>query len=188
MILLAVIGVGFVLVAVWAIACFNQLVGLRQQIRESWSNVDTELLRRHDLVPNLVETVKTYARHEQSVLAAVAASRAAVAGPTPMADRANAAPGEAALGRDLARLLAVAEAYPELKADAQFARLQRELVDTEDRLQAARRFFNANVREMNTRVGSVPSNLIANAFGFEREAYFELENSAAAAVPRVSTG
>jgi LemA protein len=172
-------------IAVWAVAAtavavalagavsYNRFVRQRNLIRDSWSNVDAELRRRHDLIPNLVETVRGYAGHERDVLAEVTAARAAAAGePAPPAQQAGA---ENALVGSLRHLLAVAERYPDLEADQAFLSLQRELTNTEDRIVAARRFYNANVRAYNERVGSLPSNLVASIFGFRAEDYFEVD-------------
>lgn len=157
---------------------FNRFARQRNLIRESWADVDTELKRRHDLVPNLVATVQGYAAHEQSTFDAVIQARAgAVSG---------GADQEGALSGALRSLLAVAEAYPELKASAHFLDLQHQLVATEDRIQASRRLFNANVRDYDRRVDSLPSLLVARGFGFKREPYFELDSSVANVVPSAS--
>jgi LemA protein len=165
---------GVLLVVLLAVALsYNRFVQQRQLIDSSWSNVDTELRRRYDLIPNLVATVRGYAAHERETLEAVVEARShAVAS--------NGAPASQAQNENLfvgalRSLLALSEAYPALKADAHFLELQHELVNTEDRIQAARRFFNANVRDYDRRVESVPSNLIAMATGFERREYFEIE-------------
>ena len=169
---------------VWFIGTHNGLIRLRNHCRESWSDIDTELKRRHDLIPNLVATVKAYAAHERDLFEAVTNARA-------RADEAGSAVGplcraENDLVRGVRRVFAVAEAYPALKADAHFLRLQRELVNTEDRIQAARRFFNANVRDLNTRVESVPSNLVAAMAGIGREDFFEVEDLDVRAAPDVT--
>jgi LemA protein len=175
-----------VLMLVWLIATYNRLVSVGQHIRESWSGIDVELKRRYDLIPNLVETVKGYAAHERSVLEEVVRLRnRAAANHGPAGEQAV---DEAALALGVKRLFAVAESYPQLKADAHFLALQEELAITEDRLAAARRFFNGNVREMNQLVESFPTNLIAGMFGFDRGSYFELSSEAERVVPRVSVG
>ena len=170
-------------VIVWAVATYNTLVRLRQHCREAWSAIDTELQRRYDLIPNLVETVKGYAAHERETLAAVTAARqravASTGSPESQAQDENALVGE------LRRLFAVVENYPDLKASRNFLKLQQELANTEDRIQAARRFYNANVRDINTRIEVFPSNLIASAFGFDREQFFEIEDAGVAAPPNV---
>ena len=164
-----------VAVLLWAALNYNLLVRIRQQVRESWSGIDTELKRRYDLVPNLVETVKGYAAHEKQVLTAVteARSRAQTSTGSPGAQ----AKDEKALVDSMRRLLAVVEDYPDLKASDHFLALQQELANTEDRIQAARRFYNGNVRDLNTRVEVFPSNLIASMFNFTKEEYFEVESS-----------
>ncbi len=171
------------LVLVWAIANYNGLVRLRQHCRESWADIDTELKRRYDLIPNLVETVKGYADHEREVLTAVteARSRAVASTGTPGSQAAD----ENLLVGALQRLFAVAENYPDLKASDNFLELQRELANTEDRIQASRRFFNGNVRDLNTRVEVFPSNLIAALFGFRREEFFEVASASERAAPEV---
>jgi LemA protein len=176
---------GIVLVVgIWVLLTFNRLVGLRNYCREAWADIDTELKRRHDLIPNLVETVKGYAAHEKGVFEEVTRLRQACmsAGNGPALQSAP----ENELVRALGKLLAVAESYPELKASENFLKLQQELVNTEDRLQAARRFFNGNVRELNNLVQTVPSNLIAGMFGFTPEEFFEVENSAERDAVKVS--
>jgi LemA protein len=166
---------GGVLVAVLlaSVLSYNRFVRQRQLIDNAWANVDTELRRRYDLIPNLVRTVQGYAAHEQQVLRSVTEARAAaVHSDGAIADQVG---PEQTLVRSLRTLLATAEAYPDLKADAHFLDLQRELALTEDRIQAARRLFNANVRDYNRRVESVPSNLVAALAGFRRSTYFEIE-------------
>ena len=170
-------GVGFLLILV-AIS-FNRFVQQRNLIRDSWANIDTELRRRYDLIPNLVETVKGYAAHERALFERVTEARAAAMSATGPAD--EQAQAEKPLVGALRGLLAVAENYPQLKASENFLGLQRELVTTEDRLAAARRFYNANVRDYNRRVQSVPSNLVANMFGFNAERFFEVEEAIKAA-------
>jgi LemA protein len=174
-VLYVVLGV-IALVLLFSIGTYNALVRLRQHVRESWSAIDTELKRRYDLIPNLVETVKGYAAHEKETLDAViqARTRAVASTGSPGQQAADEAPLVQALGR----LFAVAEAYPELKANQNFLELQRELGNTEDRIQASRRFYNANVRELNTRIEVFPSNLIASTFRFQREEFFEIEEMA----------
>jgi LemA protein len=161
------------LLVIAGIVSYNRFVNQRNLIRNSWSNIDTELQRRYDLVPNLVETVKGYARHERQALDAVTQARAgAVAATGPPAEQAAA---EGPLVGALRRLFAVAEQYPDLKASGNYLSLQHELAVTEDRLQAARRFYNANVQDYNRRIESFPSNLIARQFRFTQEQFFEIE-------------
>ena len=172
-----------VIVAIGFIVSYNRFVSQRQLIKDAWANIDTELRRRYDLIPNLVETVKGYASHEREVFEEVARTRSMAAGATgtPAAQAAAEGPFMAALGK----LFAVAEAYPDLKANQNFLALQTELSNTEDRLQTARRFYNANVREFNTRIGQFPSSVIAGMFHFEPREFFELTDPAARAAPDV---
>lgn len=169
----AIVG-GVVLVLLLAVAVsYNRFVSQRQLIDNAWSNVDTELRRRYDLIPNLVRTVEGYATHEREVLQSVVqARREALRTDGAVEDQVG---PEQVLVHSLKSLLALAEAYPDLKADAHFLELQRELAITEDRIQAARRLFNGNVRDYNQRVQSVPSNLVAGLGGFRRRAYFEID-------------
>jgi LemA protein len=174
-----------VLLAIWGVLAYNRFVSQRQLIKDSWSNIDTELRRRYDLIPNLVETVKGYAAHEREVFEEVARTRSMAAGATgsPAAQAAAEGPFVAALGK----LFAVAENYPELKANQNFLALQQELANTEDRLQTARRFYNANVREFNTRVGQFPSSVVAGMFHFQPEEFFEIpEAMREAGAPQVN--
>ena len=165
---------GVVLLVVLAIVfSYNRFVNQRNLIHNSWSNIDTELKRRYDLIPNLVETVRGYAAHERTVLEEVTKARAAAQAEHGSPEQQAEAEGPLVLA--LRHLFAVVENYPELKASAHFLNLQNELTNTEDRIQASRRFYNANVRDYNTRVQSVPSNLIANAFNFDLEEYFQIE-------------
>ncbi|MGN6252736.1 MAG: LemA family protein [Marmoricola sp.] len=176
-----------VVLLVAVVVMYNRFVRQRALIEESWKQIDVELNRRHDLIPNLVSTVQGYADHERGVLEQLTAAREAAqarkdAGP---GDRAVA---EEALGRAVTTVLARAEAYPDLKASANFLELQRELTGTEDRIAAARRFYNANVRAYNTRVHTFPSTLVASGFGFADRDYFELTDPAAREVPSVHFG
>jgi LemA protein len=180
--LLVLAGIGLVAV-IWMIATYNRFIRLRQHIKESWSGVDVELKRRYDLIPNLVETVKGYATHEREVLEQVIQLRNEAAANHGTA--AAQATDECKLALGLKQLFAVAEAYPQLKADQHYLSLQRELALTEDRIAASRRFFNGNVREYNALRQSVPTNLIAGAFKFGPETFFELTSEAERVVPRV---
>lgn len=171
-----------VLPLLWVLAIYNGLVRTRNATRESWSQIDVELKRRHDLIPRLCEVVKGYAAHERGVLDAVVRSRSEA-----IAARRNAAAasrGEQALAGELGRLLAVAEGYPALKADSQYRYLMEQLVDTEDRIQRARRFYNGNIRDLNDRIQTFPSSLVASGFGFTAGEYFACE-VVARAVPSV---
>lgn len=169
--------------AIWAIATVNRLVRLGNHIRESWANIDVCLRRRHDLIPNLVETVRGYMQHEREVLAQVIEARGRLrpdSGPT----RTH-VDDENRLARAVNQLLACVEAYPQLHASANFLALQRELVETEDRIAAARRFYNANVREHNTLVDQFPSLLVARLMNRRPEEYFEVEPLQVRAAPSV---
>lgn len=173
-------------VLIWAVSTYNGFVRLRNLVQEAWRQIDVELHRRHDLIPNLIETVKGYAAHERGVFEAVTMARAAAAQP-------GATPGEQAgqendLTQALGRLFAVAEAYPQLRASENFLALQQELTNTEDRIAAGRRFYNANVRELNTKVESFPSNVIAGMFHFVRAEYFEVTDPVMRTAPVVDFG
>ncbi|MCC6404952.1 MAG: LemA family protein [Candidatus Yanofskybacteria bacterium] len=159
----------------WMVAVYNGLVGWRNRVKESWADIDVQLKRRYDLIPNLVETVKGYAAHEKGALEAVIAARAKAMGAHSVAEHAQA---ENALSGALKSLFALAEAYPDLKAVSSFVELQRELADTENKIQAARRFYNGNVMTFNTKVESFPTNLLAGAFGFSKADFFELSDAA----------
>jgi LemA protein len=167
-----VVGLVVVVPLIWLIATYNRFQSVRQHMKESWADVDVELKRRYDLIPNLVSTVKGYAAHEREVFERLASLRSqAMAIPGGGAQKAQV---ESELTRCLHRLIAVAEAYPTLKADRNFLELQQELALTEDRIAAARRFYNANVRELNTLCTTFPSNLLAGMFGFSPEGFFEI--------------
>jgi LemA protein len=185
LVILIVLGVPVVLVLIFVIGNYNRLVSLRQHIRESWADVDVELKRRHDLIPNLVEVVKGYAKHEQQVLERVVELRNTAVATESGGTFAAVGRSESELMAGVGRLFAVAEAYPQLKADAQFLELQKELALTEDRIAAARRLFNGNVRDFNQACLTVPSNIVAGAFGFEPQTFFELTTEAERVVPRV---
>ena len=168
----AVLGI-IALVIVWLVIVYNRLVTLRQVTGQSWSDVDVQLKQRHDLIPNLVETVKGYAAHEKTTLDAViqarnAAVSAQAGGP------AAAGPAEGALGAALGRLFALSEAYPDLKANTNFQQLQTELADIENKLAAARRFFNNAVQEYNTAIEQLPAALFAGALGFRHREFFDV--------------
>jgi LemA protein len=172
------------LVVVYAIVTYNRLVSLRVSAEEGEAEIDVQLKRRHDLIPNLVETVKGYAAHERGTLEEVTEARGrAVQAQTP-AEKGQA---EGILTQALGRLFALAENYPDLKANQNFIELQRELSATEDRIAAARRFYNDTVQHYNTKIQTFPPSIIAGAFNFERREFFELEDRAAeSAVPSVS--
>ena len=176
-IILAVVAV----VVLWAVFAYNNFVTLIQRTKEAWADIDVQLKRRYDLIPNLVETVKGYAGHERETFDAVTNARAEATKVhvdpskiTPESLQAMAG-AEAGLGQALGKLLAVAEAYPDLKANTNFLELQRELSDTENKIQASRRFYNGNARDLNTRVEVFPGNIIAKFFGFSKQEYFDLD-------------
>lgn len=166
-----------VLAILWAIVSFNGFVSRINRTKEAWADIDVQLKRRYDLIPNLVETVKGYAAHESAAFENVTKARAAAMSATGSAK----AEAENALSGTLKSLFAVAEAYPQLKANENFLQLQRELGDTEDKIQAARRFYNSNVQELNTAVQSFPGNVIAGMFNFKQMELFQLADADAAA-------
>ncbi|PIT97742.1 MAG: hypothetical protein COT71_04405 [Candidatus Andersenbacteria bacterium CG10_big_fil_rev_8_21_14_0_10_54_11] len=182
-------GVGWIIVIVLAglaafvLLAYNSLVRRRNQVHEAWSDIDIQLKRRYNLIPNLVETVKGYAGHEREAFESVTAARAqALGAESPRAQ----AQAENALTSTLKTLFAVAEAYPDLKANANFLELQRELSDTENKIQAARRFYNSIVRDYNTAIEQVPTTLVARLFSFKQAEFFELGDQASRAVPKVN--
>ena len=168
-----------------AVAGYNKLVGLRQRSEEAWSDIDVQLKRRTDLIPNLVETVKGYAAHERGTLDAVVRARgAAMTAQTPD----TRAQAENALTSALRQLFALAEAYPDLKANQNFAQLQASLGEIENAIQDSRRYYNAVVRDFNTTIDTVPTNVIASMFRFAKRQYFELESQQDRQAPRVAFG
>ena len=172
-----------VVLAIALVVSYNRFVRQRNLVEESWRQIDVELHRRHDLIPNLVETVKGYAAHERGTFEAVTQARNAAA--SPGATPAEQAAQENLLTGALRQLFAVAEAYPQLKANENFLALQGSLTETEDRIAAGRRFYNGNVRALNVRVESFPSSLVASTFHFEKAEYFEAEDPAVRAAPTV---
>lgn len=191
-IILAIIAVLVVLALVLFVAPYNNFVKMRNQIQESWRQVDVELNRRYELIPNLVETVRAYAAHERNTLEEVTRLRNMAAsmaqqqgGAAPNDQRADV---EAQLSGAVRNLLVSVEAYPDLKSNQNFLELQRELTDTEDRIAAGRRFYNANVRNYNTKIEQVPSNIVANMFKFEKASYFEVNDAAVRQAPDVNFG
>ena len=159
----------------WIIAVFNGLVILKNRAKEAWADIDVQLKRRYDLIPNLVETVKGYAAHERELFEKVTQARTFAMNATGLSNKADA---ENVLSGTLKSLFAVAENYPDLKASANFLELQRELTDTEDKIQAARRFYNTNVRDLNIKIESFPANLIAGSFGFKQMELFQTASEA----------
>ncbi len=168
-IIIAIIAV----VVLWIIAIYNGLIKRRYRIKEAWSDIEVQLKRRYDLIPNLVETVKGYMTHERTVFEKVTEARAKAINAGGKDEKAEA---ENALSGALKTLFAVAENYPDLKANANFLDLQRELTDTENKIQAARRFYNGNVRDFDTAIETFPANSIAGLFGFKKEKFFGLES------------
>jgi LemA protein len=186
LILIVILAVVVLVMLALPISWYNKLVRLRQLIRESWHNVDVQLRRRYDLIPNLVNVVKGYAQHEQQTLAAVIEARnRAEANHNSVASQAA---DEQAMVRAAKQLLAVVEAYPQLKASQNFLALQRELIETEDRIAAARRFYNANVREYNVSRTTFPVMLVAGMGDFPPADYFEVEDITTRQAPAVSLG
>lgn len=180
LVLWIVLGV-LALVAILGVVSYNRFVSQKQLIKDSWANIDTELRRRYDLIPNLVETVRGYAGHERAVLENVTRARAAATGAT--GSPAEQAAAEGPFVAALRQLFAVVENYPDLKANQNFLSLQQELSNTEDRLQTARRFYNANVRQYNERVQQFPSTIVAKMFNFEQEEFFEIDEALREAGP-----
>jgi len=172
-------------VAGYVIYVYNRLVANRQMSEEAWSGIDVQLKRRSDLIPNLVETVKGYASHERETLTRVTELRNEAAA-VPSGDVEGRARVEGALSLALGRLLAVAEAYPDLKASANFLELQRDLSSVEDEIQMSRRYYNGAVRNLNTLIESFPSNLVASQFAFAKRVYFEIEDPGDRALPKVT--
>lgn len=178
-------------VVLWGVGAYNGFVKSRNLIQESWRQIDVELNRRYELIPNLVETVRGYAAHERNTLEQITALRnqaRALAGQNSGQPSEQRAAVESELTQAVHNLLVSVEAYPDLKSNTNFLELQRELTDTEDRIAAARRFYNANVRDYNTRVESVPSNIIAGFAKFEKATYFEVNDPAVRQAPGVNFG
>jgi LemA protein len=162
-----------VVLIVWAIAAFNGFISKINHTKEAWADIDVQLKRRYDLIPNLVETVKGYAAHESSAFENVTKARAAAMG-VQAGDTAGKAQAENMLSGALKSIFAISEAYPDLKANQNFLQLQKELGDTEDKIQAARRFYNSNVQDLNTSVQSFPGNVVAGMFNFKAMDLFQL--------------
>ena len=170
-----IIVIVIVILALVLVGIYNKLVNLNVRTDEAWSDIDVQCKRRYDLIPNLIETVKGYAKHESGVFENVTKARAEALGAQGVGDKAKA---ENQLEGALKSIFAVAEAYPDLKANQNFAALQAELTDTEDKIQAARRFYNGNVRDLNIAVLTFPTNIFATRLGFKKRELFELENAA----------
>ena len=167
---------------IWLIGIFNVLVVRRNRVKESWSDIEVQLKRRYDLIPNLVNAVKGYAAHEKDVFEEVTKARAMAIGAKTPQEHGQA---ENILTSALKHLFAVAEAYPQLRASENFRELQMELSDTENKIQAARRFYNSTVMDLNTSIEQFPANLIAGMFGFKKEDFFDLEEGVAKEAPQV---
>ncbi len=182
LIVLVVIG----LIVVFVVGLYNRLVTLRQRVREAWADIDVQLKRRWDLIPNLIETVKGYAAHERQTFEAVTQARSAAMSAAQTGSPEQRAQAENALGAALLNLRAVAEAYPQLQAVQEFKDLSENLTATEDKIAFARRFYNGNVRDYNTAIQTVPTNILAGMFGFTAEQYFELTDATQREVPKVS--
>jgi len=181
-----IIGIGLLLaIGGYAILAYNGLVKARQMVREAWSGIDVQLKRRANLIPNLLKTVKGFAKHEADTLSNVTKMRTRVE-QVASSDVAGRAQAEGMLSQALGKLMMVAENYPELKANENFLELQTALAETEDEIQMSRRYYNGAARALNVKVESFPSNIIANTFKFEQTDYFELENDGDRAVPDVS--
>lgn len=170
------------LIILWAIVVFNGFVRLKHRVNEAWSDIDVQLKRRHNLIPNLIETVKGYAKHEKGVFEKVTEARTKAVSAKGVEEKGKA---ENMLSNTLKTLFAVAENYPDLKASANFLELQRELSDTENKIQAARRFYNGNVRDINIQVERFPSRIIAGMFSFKKRDFFEIEEVEERTVPKV---
>ncbi len=170
-------------IVLWAVLTYNRLITLRNRSQEAWSDIDVQLKRRYDLIPNLVETVKGYASHERELFEKVTEARTRAMAAGTMAERGQA---ENALSSTLKSLFAVTENYPQLKASENFLELQRELRDTEDKVQAARRFYNGNVRDLNVKIEVFPAKIVASLFGFKKMEFFEIEEPAAKEAVRVN--
>jgi LemA protein len=168
-------------IVLWLAYAYNSLISLKNRAQEAWADIEVQLKRRYDLIPNLVNTVKGYATHESSAFENVTKARSMAMGATgPTPEHAQA---ENMLSGALKSIFAISEAYPDLKANTNFLELQRELSDTENKIQAARRFYNANVRDLNTKIEVFPSNVIAGLFGFKKMEFFDLADNDAAQNP-----
>ncbi|MGP1395919.1 MAG: LemA family protein [Inquilinaceae bacterium] len=183
-VLLVVLGL-IVLVVGWGIVTYNGFVARRQRTREGWSGIDVQLKRRTNLIPNLIETVKGYVKHERDALEAVTEMRARCQSAA-TADAGARQEAEGGLSTALMRLFAVAENYPDLKADGTFLELQRTLAELEDQIQMARRYYNGTVRDLNTMVESFPSNIVAKLFSFQPAAYYEVDHASERLLPKVA--
>lgn len=175
LIVLIVLGI----IALWLVFTYNRLITLKNRAKEAWADIDVQLRRRYDLIPNLVETVKGYAAHEKTVFENVTKARAAAISAGQSGDPKKVGQAENFLSSTLKTLFAVAENYPQLRASENFVELQRELRDTEDKVQAARRFYNTNVRDLNIKIESFPAMVVAKSFGLAKMDFFEIETAEA---------
>lgn len=178
-VILAIVGV----IVLWLIITYNGFVRLKNRAKEAWSDIEVQMKRRYNLIPNLIETVKGYAQHERGTLEKVTEARTQAMNAHGMKEHGQA---ENMLSNTLKTLFAVSENYPDLKANANFLDLQRELADTENKIQSSRRFYNTNVRDLNTKIESFPDNVIAKAFAFKKKDFFELQEEAAKEPVKVS--
>lgn len=175
-IILIILGV----IVLWLIFAYNGFVTVRNRVQEAWADIEVQLKRRYDLIPNLVNTVKGYATHENTAFEKISAARSAAMGARTAGEHSKT---EAVLGQAITGLFGIAEAYPELKANTNFLELQRELSDTENKIQAARRFYNGNVRDYNTRLEVFPGNVIANMFHFKKSDFFDIDDNGVESQP-----
>ena len=171
-----------VVIILWLIGVYNGLIRLKNRVKEAWADIDVQLKRRYDLIPNLMETVKGYMKHEEGVLTKVTEARAQAMGAKGLEDKAKA---ENMLSETLKSLFAVSENYPDLKASQNFLQLQDEISDTENKIQAARRFYNTQVRDFNTKIEVFPTNMIAGMLKFKSKDFFEIEDQKEKEVPKV---
>jgi len=174
--------VALVFLVLWVVIIYNRLIKERTRVNEAWADIDVQLKRRHDLIPNLLNTVKGYAAHEKETLAKVTEARTRALAATTVKEKAEA---ENVLKDTLKSIFALAENYPDLKANQNFLELQRDLTDTEDKIQAARRFYNGVTRDYNAHIGTVPANIVAGIFRFTPREFFAIEEEAEKAVPEV---
>jgi LemA protein len=168
------------IIVLWFIVSYNGFVTVRNRVQEAWADIEVQLKRRYDLIPNLVNTVKGYATHENTAFEKISAARSAAMGARTAGEHSKT---EAVLGQAITGLFGIAEAYPELKANTNFLELQRELSDTENKIQAARRFYNGNVRDYNTSLQVFPGNMIANLFGFKKSEFFDIDDNGVESQP-----
>ncbi len=171
-----------VILALWAVAIYNRLVKLRNVCQEAWSGIDVQLKRRANLIPNLIETIQGYAKHERQIFKKVTEARTRAIGAKDPAEKASA---ESALSMGIRSLFAIAEDYPELKANENFLNLQQQLAELEEQIQLARRYYNGAVRQFNTAIEIFPNNMVAGPFGFEKMEFFELDDEEKRQVPEV---